>query len=142
MLFLLLLRRPPRSTRPDTLLPFTSLLRSHRDGADRMLLIVRPLQRGPARLVDGVDILRRDAVETVVDASRNRLRRIVVGRDDRDLVAVLECEEPRLRRGVAGKAVIAVEMVGRQVGQKRDIPGEDVRSEERREGKGGVSTCE
>src|SRR3546814_11501935 len=63
---------------------------AYRDRADGVLGIVRSLQRGPARLIDGVDILRRDAEQTMVDASGDRLRRIVVGRDARDLIAVLE----------------------------------------------------
>src|SRR3546814_20797401 len=96
-------------------------------------------------------------LQTMVDASGDRLRRIVVGRDDRDLIAVLEREEPCLGGGIARKAVIAIEMIGGDVGQYRDIAGQAVRqveliagqfehidatirSEERRVGKECVST--
>src|SRR3546814_4541044 len=33
--FFLMIRRPPRSTRTDTLFPYTTLFRSHRRGAER-----------------------------------------------------------------------------------------------------------
>src|SRR3546814_15193120 len=34
MFFVLMIRRPPRSTRTDTLFPYTTLVRSHRSLAD------------------------------------------------------------------------------------------------------------
>src|SRR3546814_16618582 len=93
---------------------------AYRDRADGVLGIVRSLQRGPARLIDGVDILRRDAEQTMVDASGDRLRRIVVGRDDRDMLAVLEREEPCLGGGLARKADIAISTIRGGVGPYRD----------------------
>src|SRR3546814_14744961 len=92
---------------------------AYRHRADGVLGIVRSLQRGPARLIDGVDILRRDAEQTMVDASGDRLRRIVVGRDDRDLIAVLEREEPCLGGGIARKAVDRTTVVSGNRGSVR-----------------------
>src|SRR3546814_4475008 len=100
---------------------------AHGDRADGVLGVVRTLQRGPACLIDGVDVLARDAVKTMIDPARDHLRRIVVDRDDRDLVAMLEAEEPRLRRGIARKAVVAVEMVGAEIGEHRDVARKAVR---------------
>src|SRR3546814_17340645 len=37
MLFFLIVRRPPISTRTDTLFPYTTLFRAHRQGPDRGL---------------------------------------------------------------------------------------------------------
>src|SRR3546814_10576913 len=38
MLFFLMIRRPPRSTRTDTLFPYTTLFRSKSDGNDGFIL--------------------------------------------------------------------------------------------------------
>src|SRR3546814_15949859 len=48
MMFFLMIRRPPRSTRTDTLLPYTTLFRSRADGPAE----VRPV--GEAEFVAGV----------------------------------------------------------------------------------------
>src|SRR3546814_12763067 len=44
--FFLMIRRPPRSTRTDTLFPYTTLFRSHRE-QHRLALFLRPHQRQP-----------------------------------------------------------------------------------------------
>src|SRR3546814_16522948 len=57
--FFLMIRRPPRSTRTDTLFPYTTLFRSHGRGADRdygdaegraLTFLPSPLQGRGARL--------------------------------------------------------------------------------------------
>src|SRR3546814_17327293 len=45
----------------------------------------------------------------------------------RSLIAVLEAEEPRFRGGIARKAVVAVEMVGAEIGEHRDVARKAVR---------------
>src|SRR3546814_9192839 len=40
--FFLMIRRPPRSTRTDTLFPYTTLFRSHLNGVDYRLTIILP----------------------------------------------------------------------------------------------------
>src|SRR3546814_5599438 len=53
MLFVfLMIRRPPRSTRTDTLFPYTTLFRSRRADQDRT---VGELPHGPAELEEGID---------------------------------------------------------------------------------------
>ena len=71
--------------------------------------------------IDRIDVLARYAVKPVVDPAGDHLRRIVVHRDDRNLIAMLQAEQPRLRRRITGKAVIAVEMVGGDVGQNGHV---------------------
>ena len=93
------------------------------DGAQTHVSLKPACIEEAAEVIGGIDILCRDAMETMIDAPRNHPRRIVVGRDDRDLIAVLEAEEPRLRRGITRKAVVAVEMVGAEVRQHRDVAG-------------------
>src|SRR3546814_6811404 len=86
-----MLRRPPRSTRTDTLVPYTTLFRSHRDahgleGVDRALAQVRGHVRGGEVEVGGV-----------VEGDRRALRGVSVG----------EVEELELRRGVEAEAPLA-----------------------------------
>src|SRR3546814_5482958 len=45
MLFFLMIRRPPRSTRTDTLFPYTTLFRSHSDGCGCWLHLQAPESR-------------------------------------------------------------------------------------------------
>src|SRR3546814_17787707 len=51
--FFLMIRRPPRSTRTDTLFPYTTLFRSHQDGVVGRLL---PLRYG----LDEDDLIEND----------------------------------------------------------------------------------
>src|SRR3546814_14819944 len=109
VLFLLRIRRPPRSTRTDTLFPYTTLFRS--------------LSIGQLRAVDAFP-LRRD-----------HPREVAIGDAERDRIPGVNLHQrllPMARQAGAeagpghGVPVIAV------------TPG---RSEERRVGKGCVSTC-
>jgi hypothetical protein len=87
------------------------------DGGPGVLGIVRPLQGGPVTLVDRV---RRDGDEIVGPPGkppRDIGRRLVARADDRDMPGRLHREQPGLRRGIACEAVIAIEMIGRDVEQ-------------------------
>src|SRR3546814_17776877 len=74
--FFLIVRRPPRSTRTDTLFPYTTLFRSQR--ADRAAGIFDDMT-GAARRADGAgdvedDVLRRHAgADVALDAHFHRL---------------------------------------------------------------------
>src|SRR3546814_17196915 len=71
IIFFVMIRRPPRSTRTDTLFPYTTLFRSHRqvlehamlasavlDGEDLQFLVWRAASRiEAARLVDRHDVV-------------------------------------------------------------------------------------
>src|SRR3546814_2131619 len=84
-----MIRRPPRSTRTDTLFPYTTLFRSPREPA-AVGLDARPLDRGPLAPVE----------HPVMD--RRRIRRArdeaVEGIDFADEVALPQAAD----RGVAG----------------------------------------
>src|SRR3546814_11517089 len=49
VLFFLMIRRPPRSTRTDTLFPYTTLFRSRREGAKALLQCLLPTARALRR---------------------------------------------------------------------------------------------
>src|SRR3546814_14790287 len=107
-----MIRRPPRSTRTDTLFPYTTLFRSYEGGE-----VLRP--------GDDVDLLalhflddRLDAAALHADAGADRVDRAVVA-DDADLGAAA-----RIARGGLDLDAAVVN-----------------RSEERRVGKECVSTC-
>src|SRR3546814_11064510 len=76
--FFLMIRRPPRSTRTDTLFPYTTLFRSDR----RRAIAPRP---GDERHRDGA-VAAQDARRVPPDPlaqQRQRVRRLSVGRRDR-----------------------------------------------------------
>src|SRR3546814_10257629 len=63
LFFFLMCRRPPRSTRTDTLFPYTTLFRSHGDRREDM---VRPSARADDPVPDadvGAILLLRDALD-------------------------------------------------------------------------------
>src|SRR3546814_2589297 len=64
--FFLQIRRPPRSTRTDTLFPYTSLFRSPVLAKDSVLIAVPAFLSGPAAGPFGVPA--RNGAEMVVDA--------------------------------------------------------------------------
>src|SRR3546814_18947781 len=71
-----MIRRPPRSTRTDTLFPYTTLFRSH-DAARRAFARHQPValvERGVEREVNAVDpvIFARGAVAYIFDLEADR----------------------------------------------------------------------
>src|SRR3546814_11317131 len=114
-----MIRRPPRSTRTDTLFPYTTLFRS---GEDRLVVAVVPLEGDVDADLDGAAADGRDAISAADDRTR----------DDRRASAVHMTHE-------RGDAAIVHHL------DRVDIPGaaivKDDRSAERRVGKECVSTC-
>src|SRR3546814_15324807 len=74
-----MIRRPPRSTRTDTLFPYTTLFRSHRLGVALVEVVAvalhRALQGVDHRPVEGMALAV--AAEAVQAADRERHRRLV-----------------------------------------------------------------
>src|SRR3546814_15956511 len=71
MFFFLRIRRPPRSTRTDTLFPYTTLFRSHHD--------VRPLLRRQRRRQDGRVVLGLEGLEPDFDVGVLLVERLYEG---------------------------------------------------------------
>src|SRR3546814_9546249 len=71
-----MIRRPPRSTRTDTLFPYTTLFRSEKSVAARRLQIILPLGDRPA---DQFDLPRVES-ETDIGGLALRLDGAVVGK--------------------------------------------------------------
>src|SRR3546814_19903540 len=115
-----MIRRPPRSTRTDTLFPYTTLFRSGRRFFHRLVARIEPVR--PAAGVDqlAADRARVVAAHVVGDA---------VGRDETVAVAV-----------AVDVVVAAVAGAGPGVPHAFAVLAPD-RSEERRGGKECVSTC-
>src|SRR3569623_997652 len=83
---------------------------------------MRALQARPARLVE--TYAGRDLVEMLAarrQRPRDRGRGLVADPDHRIMPWRLHREQPRLRRRIALEPVIAIEMVGGEVEQNRDI---------------------
>ena len=101
-----------------------------RDG-DRgggVLRVVRALQRRPVAAWIAPRSSAAGDARALVELVDRRDRRsrdgtsAILGRDHRRRMAGrLHLEQPRLGRGIAGEAVVAVEMVGRDVEQHRDV---------------------
>src|SRR3546814_8525945 len=69
--FFLMIRRPPRSTRTDTLFPYTTLFRSHREGVVAEIDLAGFLVGLEHRAVDDpahFELVRIDEVELLGDA--------------------------------------------------------------------------
>ena len=98
------------------------------DGDGGVLQIMRPLQRGPIGLGGG----QPRAIDHLHMAAR-ATRRLVHGdmrgfgvafAKHRVLIRALQLEQPRLGIGIGVEIAIAVEMVGGDIEQRRDIAGE------------------
>src|SRR3546814_18720100 len=118
MFFFLMIRRPPRSTRTDTLFPYTTLFRSVQQGRDAR------------RLEHRVDQLRQPQESQV--ERRRRPRGQPRKRRRRHVRQGGECggvttEKPLPFRGGVGVGAVEAER--------------SLRSEERGGGEGGGSTC-
>src|SRR3546814_13838405 len=75
--FLLMIRRPPRSTRTDTLFPYTTLFRSHRvraEGSGRRDRVSRLRHRGGGGGGPGARRRRRDRRSCCARAGRRARR--------------------------------------------------------------------
>src|SRR3546814_9989465 len=85
LFFFLMIRRPPRSTRTDTLFPYTTLFRSYRGSVTSTKLKVSAID-----VFSAGDFSGGDGCEDIVlrDASRGVYKRVIV-KDDRIVGAVL-----------------------------------------------------
>src|SRR3546814_3146274 len=61
-----MIRRPPRSTRTDTLFPYTTLFRSHRRHVDRIAIEQRILDHAAFRDAVAAPVLRQPGLERLV----------------------------------------------------------------------------
>src|SRR3546814_17544254 len=118
-----MIRRPPRSTRTDTLFPYTTLFRSLHHGFNAIVDQVRFLHRDRRTLL--LHQLADEATEERAMRSR--------------IVECLERSEPR-------RLPVAQREIGAATGADKNLRAlilvdEDMRSEERRVGKEFVSTC-
>src|SRR3546814_10996059 len=70
--FFLMIRRPPRSTRTDTLFPYTTLFRSSYEGPGRLTWTCRPsvLTRAISNVIDNA--VKHGSEVTVALRTRNR----------------------------------------------------------------------
>src|SRR3546814_2740024 len=95
LFFFLMIRRPPRSTRTDTLFPYTTLFRSHDlDLADQLFAHVEAadeMVRHADIAEQGEDMLGNAVVEHALAVDRPTLLRVEGGR------VVLEIMEQRAR---------------------------------------------
>src|SRR3546814_20554607 len=115
-----MIRRPPRSTRTDTLFPYTTLFRSHAVPAE-------------GRRKDARHDRRDEAVEEGrADADRDQREHVEVARADRG-PAALEERPPGPEHDRRGQRELHPGRPG--------LRNEMERSEERRVGKEGVKTC-
>src|SRR3546814_17255979 len=131
-----MIRRPPRSTRTDTLFPYTTLFRSFIDRRRGEYLSVEHHRKALA------DILRRHAREG------RRSARIEADGDDRHIAlrikALLRVDQPLAidhhlaPQHFKGRAIALAGGIGNDLAADRRPAG---RSDERRVGKEGVSTC-
>src|SRR3546814_17027147 len=124
-----MIRRPPRSTRTDTLFPYTTLFRSESyDSAVGMT------QQGPTHILKKV----RSAVRNLEGSVRSRCMKAAAG-SVRDLIEA-GLSEPAVWRNSYGDCVAG----GRSVMPLRALSWRGMqsrRSEERREGKECVRKC-
>src|SRR3546814_5076783 len=87
-----MIRRPPRSTRTDTLFPYTTLFRSGRLAQARVgrlldrLVRQRARARDDADLADGVDVARHDADLALAGGDDAR----AVRADEHDILVALQ----------------------------------------------------
>src|SRR3546814_13979757 len=67
LFFFLMIRRPPRSTRTDTLFPYTTLFRSvaRQPARDRPPRLIQPVERGPVAAEHIVPLVDAAVIMTV-----------------------------------------------------------------------------
>src|SRR3546814_17477850 len=123
-----MIRRPPRSTRTDTLFPYTTLFRSHLGVGECARTLIIPGVATPAQLIPGVvgvaPALRGTGGEKAVEYGLERQR--------------LERLGQQWQAGFVHRAADGVAAVGAEDHRRARA---EARSEERRVGKECVSTC-
>src|SRR3546814_13406377 len=130
-----MLRRPPRSTRTDTLFPYTTLFRSEAV-ADAYLRARFPDYPAPGVVSGPVTSDRSQAVTMwmLTGEGSARYRGTILLRSDNGAWGVVAATTD-------GVDLSDVTFDGRRAKGRITYSGVDLRSEERRVGKEGVSTC-
>src|SRR3546814_13483844 len=129
--FFLMIRRPPRSTRTDTLFPYTTLFRSGYKAVDSMV----PVGRGQRELIIGDRQTGKTAlaIDAIINQKTSGVKCIYVaiGQKASSIASVV-------RKLEENGAMAYTTVVAASASEAAALP---YRSEERRVGKGGVSTC-
>src|SRR3546814_12972846 len=123
-----MIRRPPRSTRTDTLFPYTTLFRSIED-IDRAIVEIAGLAR-PIFAIGG-DRGQPGTAEIIVDLARKAvilgLTGIAATRRDRDVAAIALVEGagvlPHVGEPLADAVLMIADRRARRVGQDRKSDG-------------------
>src|SRR3546814_20599569 len=89
-----MIRRPPRSTRTDTLFPYTTLFRSNIDVIDTTRIVMTPTGAGQAQAVANEMDTARDIIDKRVNALGTREPTIFRGGNDRVVVQVPGIVDP------------------------------------------------
>src|SRR3546814_19991232 len=141
-----MLRRPPRSTRTDTLFPSTTLFRSGRSGSSPARIAGRSLlcpatAALPYQAAEPPELVRAIGCSCVASPVAQAL----VGAAQRVPVPEIEAEVAVIVRGRAGMMAgrdqpFAVPTGRRRVGEKRPTPGIGEETENKRVGERVVST--
>src|SRR3546814_20793917 len=92
--FFLMIRRPPRSTRPDTLFPYTTLFRAPEERAAAALAFCKSLTEQPPEAF----AVGKRAIELAADLDRAQARNVerlavsglVQGAEYREMMAVMQ----------------------------------------------------
>src|SRR3546814_10926565 len=123
-----MIRRPPKSTRTDTLFPYTTLFRSHEFADHGIFLQSVCHERRPAVLEDAYrEVLSRNFV-----TSPDKMSQFVSGDENSSAVAAAQqAQAERVELDEARRVALVI-------GARIVLAG---RSEERRVGKECVSTC-
>src|SRR3546814_3212582 len=135
-----MIRRPPRSTRTDTLFPYTTLFRSEGDGLEGIL---GELEAHVLHLEEALVLLHQGVLRLRQDLNEGALVQILQGghhrqaadelRDEAELQQILRLDilQDLARRAVLGAAHVGAEADRAALAQPGD---------QRRGGKEGVST--
>src|SRR3546814_10182927 len=97
----LMIRRPPRSTRTDTLFPYTTLFRSWNDSDKGMVPVRKDI---PAELLEEAEKWRGNMVEAAAEANEELMNKYLEGEElpNEEIKAALR------QRTIAGEIVLAV----------------------------------
>src|SRR3546814_1014171 len=119
-----MIRRPPRSTRTDTLFPYTTLFRSNIDVIDTTRIVMTPTGAGQAQAVANAMDTARDIIDKRVNALGTREPTIIREGNDRVVVQVPGLEDPAALKELIGKtARLEFRMVDTNADQAEDAAG-------------------
>src|SRR3546814_7826542 len=111
MVFLLMIRRPPRSNRTDTLFPYTTLFRTHAEAEFRARLRRLAVVDVPDRALHaplGLRVIGLQVREIVINRARDDIEVEALGR-----ARLLEHEEREAFCRPVGQPLLGAEEIGR-----------------------------